>query len=400
MKSILWFEFKKITERKVSRVAMIFGILLLLISNIVMIANESISSNDENEGSIVGDLKSRTADESKLTTELSDEFLTDFLCDYQRKTNGEHDWSLIKPYSNLYALIVKNYEDWNTELDWEDLNRIDITDGTKFYERRDEKIETMLNADYSYGNYSAEEKEYWTKMAQKVDIPYKWGSNEIVNITWNSVCNLFFMIFVISICIAPVFAGESYYRTDALVFSAKYGRNKLIFAKVVASFLFTLSYMTICNLPNIFINIGLFGVDGLELPAQLWDTIIPYRLNAAGAIALNFIVIVLMAMLFTGISLLVSAICDNQIAVLSVDMILLCGTIFLPSSKTSGLWNHIWFLFPIQTFDLRTVLKTYNSYQVAGRVFSYVEMIFIAYIAATVICTYIAGRSFVKRQVG
>ena len=57
MKSILWFEFKKITERKVSRVAMIFGILLLLISNIVMIANESISSNDENGGSIIADLE-------------------------------------------------------------------------------------------------------------------------------------------------------------------------------------------------------------------------------------------------------------------------------------------------------------------------------------------------------
>ena len=115
---------------------------------------------------------------------------------------------------------------------------------------------------------------------------------------------------------------------------------------------------------------------------------------------MNFVVIVLQAVLITGISLLISAVCNNQIAVLVVDMFLLFLPIFLPSSKTSSLWNHIMYLMPVHTFDMREVLKTYNSCQIAGYVLSYVAMIIIVYLLITVVCTFIAGWTFSKQQVG
>ena len=175
--------------------------------------------------------------------------------------------------------------------------------------------------------------------------------------------------------------------------------NRIYLAKIIAAFVFTVFYIMVCCLAGSLIHITVFGIKGWDLPVQLWNTIIPYQLNAAQACMLNLIVIILLAALLTGISLFISAACKNQVAVLAIDMIVFFGTVFLQASKTSRLWNHICYLFPLHVVDLRDVLKTYNSYQIAGHVFSYIEMIIIVYIVFTVLFTIFAGHIFKKHQV-
>ena len=155
-------------------------------------------------------------------------------------------------------------------------------------------------------------------------------------------------MFVISICIAPIFAGEYQNRTDALLLATKHGKNKLISAKIMAS----------------------------------------------------FIIIFLTAFLLTAISLLLSSANGNPMIVLAVDVILFFGTIFIPFSKTSRLWNRILYLFPIYSVNLKDVLKTYNSYQFGDVVIPYLSMIFIVYVLITVICIFLTRRSFKKHQIG
>ncbi|SFC29205.1 ABC-type multidrug transport system, ATPase component [Butyrivibrio sp. YAB3001] len=281
----------------------------------------------------------------------------------------------------------------------EDLNRISTVNGARFYENRVEKIDKVLNADYSYGNYTDKEKEYWLEKAESINTPFKWGSREAWDNIWKSICFLCFELVVISVCIAPVFAGEIYDRTDSLLFCSKNGRTKLVHAKIIVAFVFTVFYMMACCLTGSLIHVAIFGIDGWDLPVQLWNTIIPYQLNAAQACMLNLIIIILLAALLTGISLFISAACKNQVAVLAIDMFVFFGTVFLQSSKTSRLWNRICYLFPLHVVDMRDVLKTYNSYQIAGHVYSYIEMIIIVYIVFTVLFTIFAGHIFKKHQV-
>ena len=72
-----------------------------------------------------------------------------------------YDWSLIAPYTNLFSLIANHYREWNDSFAWEDLGQIPADHGIHFYERRLEKIDTMLESDYTYGNYSEAEKEMY-----------------------------------------------------------------------------------------------------------------------------------------------------------------------------------------------------------------------------------------------
>lgn len=400
MKQLLRFELKKIINRKVNLIAMVLGLLLIVFSNIALICGEFLYLEEGEELEGVAAIRKQMEIENALSTELSEEFLTEFLQDYQQKIQNNpsgYDYSLIASKSNLFSLICKAYADWNNNSwGWEDLGQINTENGINFYEKRDEKIETLLNADYSYGNYTDIEKEYWMQKAEAVNTPFIWGGKGVWDLIWRSIGLLSFQMFVISICIAPVFAGEYQNRTDVLILSTKHGRTKLICAKLTASFLFVLFYIALCSIISIGINISILGIDGWNLPIQLWEPSIPYNLTAFEACGINLMIIFLLAFSITAISLLLSAVSKSQMIALAMDVLLFFGTVFLPFSKTSSLWNHTAYLFPMHIFDLREVLRIYNSYQFGNVVISYLGMIFIVYIAITVLCSYCSGRCFRK----
>lgn len=402
MKQLLKFEFKKIFVRKVNLIAITVGVLLVIISNIALIYGESLYLDNGNSLEGVKAIKTQTETENALSSELTEEFLTGFLRDYQQKIQNSslEDYSLIAPKSNLFILIAENYTEWNDNWDWETLNQISTENGIGFYERRIEKIKTLLNADYTYGNYTDTEKNFWLQKVESIHTPFTWGSRSTWKIILRSVSFLFFQCFVIAICLAPVFAGEFQNRTDSLILSAKHGKGRLIYAKVIASLAFTLFYISLCSILTVGINIMILGIDGWNLPIQLWSTIIPYHLNAAGACGLSFLVIFLICFLLTAITLMFSTVCKSQMVTLAFDIFLFFGTVFIPFSKTSGLWNHILYLCPIHIMDLTNVLKSFISYQFGNVVIPYLMMIFIVYVTITIVCLCYAKRNFKKHQVG
>lgn len=379
MKQLLKFELKKIFVRKVNLIAITVGVLLVIISNIALIHGESLYLDNGNSLKGVKAIKTQTETENALSSELTEEFLTGFLRDYQQKIQNSslEDYSLIAPKSNLFILIAENYTEWNDNWDWETLNQISTENGIGFYERRIEKIKV-----------------------ESIHTPFTWGSRSTWKIILRSVSFLFFQCFVIAICLAPVFAGEFQNRTDSLILSAKHGKDRLIYAKVIASLAFTLFYISLCSILTVGINIMILGIDGWNLPIQLWSTIIPYHLNAAGACGLSFLVIFLICFLLTAITLMFSTVCKSQMVTLAFDIFLFFGTVFIPFSKTSGLWNHILYLCPIHIMDLTNVLKSFISYQFGNVVIPYLMMIFIVYVTITIVCLCYAKRNFKKHQVG
>ena len=196
---------------------------------------------------------------------MSEEFLTNYLKEYQLKSKNNpdgYDLTLISTQGNLLSLIANNYTEWNDYWNWQILNNISTKEGIGFYERRMEKIENLLNTNYSFGNYTETEKSYWIEMAKSVNTPFKWGSKNTWDKIWESILLLIYILLVIIICIAPVFAGEYQNRTDALLLATKHGKNKLISAKIIASFIFTFLYTALCSIISIGINVAVLGIDG------------------------------------------------------------------------------------------------------------------------------------------
>lgn len=396
MRQLLYYEWKKLLGRKTNQVAILLGLLLVVICNVAQIQGESLTANGKEWKGAEAILKQQEI-ENALADQLDEEFLTDFLREYQRQIAGNpsgYDYSLIQPKSNLFALIAKNYVEWNEYLDYETLSGISTENGIGFYDRRMEKIETLLNAEYSYGNYTEAEKQYWLEKAGAVSTPFQWGGKDVWNIIWTGIGLLFYQFLVVGLCIAPVFAGECQNRTDALLLTTKYGKNRAISAKLPVSFTFSFLYITLCGLISVGINMALLGTKGWNLPIQLWDTLYPYEWTVAQACFINLCVMILIALLLTAFSLMLSAISKSPVIVLAVDVLLFFGTAFLPFSRSSGLWNKIVRLAPLNCCTLKNVLNSYNDYPFGNLIISYLGMIFLIYIFLTIICTLCAGKGF------
>lgn len=236
--------------------------------------------------------------------------------------------------------------------------------------------------------------------AEAVKKPFRFGNTGTWNLIWTDISLLFYLFFVISICIAPVFAGEYQSRTDALILTSKFGKTKLIGAKLIAVSLFCVGYVLVCTVLSVGSLIAVLGVEGYDLPVQLFSRNSAYDWTVLQAVAVNFLAMLFMAAFVGAFSMLLSARSKNPLVVLTADFLLILGTVFIPFSKNSRLFNRILFLTPVRCADFNEVLSVYNSWQIGNVVLSYVAMIFIAYAAAAVLCMVFTGRGFSRHQVG
>ena len=84
MKELIGYEIKKILMRRVNRIAMLFGLILIIFSNLALIHSESFPVSDTEYCTGREAFQKQAEAENALTTQLSGEFLTGFLQDYQQ----------------------------------------------------------------------------------------------------------------------------------------------------------------------------------------------------------------------------------------------------------------------------------------------------------------------------
>lgn len=68
---------------------------------------------------------------------------------------------------------------------------------------------------------------------------------------------------------APLFCEESSRGTEPMLLAAKYGRSKLVYAKLLAGFLFSAACFLLLSLATACLTGLLYGFDGLTMPVQL-----------------------------------------------------------------------------------------------------------------------------------
>ena len=231
----------------------------------------------------------------------------------------------------------------------------------------------------------------------QVKTPLQYGYYEGWEVIINSFELLLFALSAICIVIAPVFAGEYQAGTDAVILSGKYGKTKLITAKIVSSLLFgtiafVLHILIACGLP-----LTAFGVDGWNLPLQIVDTIIPYPFTFLQAVLINIIILYLILIAMIGLTLLLSAKMKSPYLVLIVLIPILFIPMFLTPNGTTGAYNLILFLLPYRS--TMPEFNKYISYQFGGLVLNTLTIRAILYFLLAIIMLPLARLGFKKHQV-
>ena len=234
-------------------------------------------------------------------------------------------------------------------------------------------------------------------MNSSVEEPFQYGYFGGWEIIISSSELLMFAILAICIVIAPVFAGEYQAGTDAVILSGKYGKTKLITAKIVASLLFGVLAFTLHILVAFGISLAAFGTDGWNLPLQINGTTVPYPLTFLEGTLINLGVIYLVLIAMIGLTLFLSAKMKSPYLVLIVMVPVLFIPMFLTANGTLGIYNSLALLTPYQSLVPR--FNSYISYRFGPVILDAFGMRGLVYVVLTLILLPLARISFKKHQV-
>ena len=308
---------------------------------------------------------------------------------------GDAYWNEIAPREKMLDLIAKAYCKPNEYAGYNSIPNLDASNGANFYQAVETKIKNILNDPSS--NLSNEQKDYWKNMLNDIEMPLQYGYYEGWEIILTSFELFMFAILAICIVLAPVFSGEYQAGTDAVILSGKYGKTKLITAKIAASFLFG----TIAFVLHMIVACGLllivFGIDGWNLSLQIANTSIPYPFTFLQAALINVGVVFLVQLAMIGFTLFLSAKMKSPYLVLIVLVPILFIPMFLTPNGTTGVYNLTLLLLPYRATTPE--LGKYISYQFGGFVLDVFSMRAIVYAAFTVIMLPLARLGFKKHQV-
>lgn len=281
---LMKYEFLKILRRKSTLIIMAASLLLTA----VFFGLPILQFQTYDQGGVLEGLegiaheKEQYADSSvPLTNEYIAETIREVQELFENPDNVGYDgteqfliedayWNGIAPREKLLDMIAENYADPNVSAGYNALPDLDISNGTDFYQARQDKIEKILN-DPSKG-LSEEEKAYWRDKNSKVTEPFPYGYFEGWGIIISAFELLMFAVLAICIVIAPVFAGEYQAGTDAVILSAKYGKTKVTAAKIAAALLFGVLAFTLHVVIAFALPLAAFGIDGWNLPLQINGT--------------------------------------------------------------------------------------------------------------------------------
>lgn len=400
----LKFELKKLLTGRLNLMAMLVGAIILGLTTIYPVKTESeyIMEN----GKIINGIEAVEYNQKRAeiqTEYLTDEYVNQVIAEIQTSgldLSSDDDFlTALDRYGKLFKYLVNSYKDINDEnFNPEFLSDINLVEMPSFYDRRIQRIEDYLNLDFSYGNFTEDEKEYWINKANKVQTPYKWGDTFVPMHYANVLALGFYLSFVVIICLAGVFAGEHEKNVAGIILSTKTGQKKLVFAKIHAAMIFSLGYVfTLYFIAGVWLYLAI-GCDGFDLPVQLLSNAICYNMNMAQYLGLQLVLSVICIMFTTTATLLLSALTKTTIGTMALMLVIMVGPAFIPFSKDWNLFNHINSLAIVRLVDGKEVLKQFLVYRFGKTIINMPTFAIIFYSLIIIAMAMMIRKIFVSRS--
>jgi len=160
---------------------------------------------------------------------------------------------------------------------------------------------------------------------------------------------LVFLALFMIIMVAPVFCGE-YGGVDSIILSGRYGKTKCAAAKVIASMLASLIATALVLMLNFSMAFAFYGSEGLDCSILFAQQTyieggIPFNITCVAMLGYQVLLAFTGAVGVTGITLVLSAACKNQMIALVASAAIYALPVMFPVSEKSGLFRVI-ALFP------------------------------------------------------
>ena len=380
MSGMIKYEWKKIWKSRLAQLSIIgCGLFLVFCvwSSIMQIS--ATNENGENfSGMSAVEVMKDTQKNIELTQKNVDEIVRQYLkYTSDPNTNSEsetHQYlseevyrTFYLPNRDLLSLITNVYREPGSGSSMKEVLEENV--GKDFREAQIKRDNTYIDLKKEQGRLTSSEANYWkekTGNLQEYQYGYHKGWSMILDtLTWPVL-----IMMIICIGIAPIFAGEYQSKCDSLILCMKYGKSKLIFAKIVSGWLYATCVYWGITLIYSSVYMIFLGTQGADLPIQLKYPAmsVGYNLTMGEAVVIALLLGYFFTLGIMGITLFMSALLKNTYAVIIVAFLLIIIPTFLSPDTGGYAWSHVLSLLPPKIADFS--FKSYTSYIIGNIVFS------------------------------
>lgn len=409
MSGMIKYEWKKIWKSRLAQLSIIgCGLFLVFCvwSSIMQIS--ATNENGENfSGMSAVEVMKDTQKNIELTQKNVDEIVRQYLkYTSDPNTNSEsetHQYlseevyrTFYLPNRDLLSLITNVYREPGSGSSMKEVLEENV--GKDFREAQIKRDNTYIDLKKEQGRLTSSEANYWkekTGNLQEYQYGYHKGWSMILDtLTWPVL-----IMMIICIGIAPIFAGEYQSKCDSLILCMKYGKSKLIFAKIVSGWLYATCVYWEITLIYSSVYMIFLGTQGADLPIQLKYPAmsVGYNLTMGEAVVIALLLGYFFTLGIMGITLFMSALLKNTYAVIIVAFLLIIIPTFLSPDTGGYAWSHVLSLLPPKIADFS--FQSYTAYSIGNIVLSWPVMAILINAIVAVICSVLGYIVFRKHQV-
>lgn len=252
MKTLIYYEKRKILRRKSTIIACLLMLLSIIALSFVFVSDQDYYRTDGTEVSGMEAIHVKQEMDHALAGPLTAKRLKDTLQQYHTVYGNSDNFGTsgalkdevyckdILPYNGILNLMRRIYSPAGA-YDMNILSSITNERVENFYQDRHAQVQSIVDMDYTTGNYTQAEKDTILKLDAKVSDPitYDYSDGWKTLLTRDFPTVFLLIALVVCIIISPVFAYEYQTGADAVVLSSKYGRRETVWAKLIAGFTVT-----------------------------------------------------------------------------------------------------------------------------------------------------------------
>lgn len=410
MVGLVQFEIKKMLLRPLS-----------LITIFILLAVNGITIFLDSSGNIVKrqDIEMQRMEQSKYAGEINQEWANliqtklqeirknpDYLMSQDEKKKVQQNY-LQRGYTEEYVDSMDNTAFLKPELIYSLPYRVllNAEASSEFYNNA-QKLSIMLGNVYRTefkGNkgevLAGKAEEMYSYLATNYTAHYDYNLGWIRLISMQYLMPFTLGIFLI-ITLSTIFSGEYSQKTDSLLLSSKYGKDKLIHAKIIAAFLVTVGFWLIIQIINLLLVAGLFNLQGAHTFVQDWvfnNSPFPFT-QLTNYLTVTFISFI-GVLFFAAVILLISAKTKNPFISLLVSSMVLLFPVMGGISNIGGVIGELLYFMPSQMLIATNHFTFFKAYYVFGNT---ILMQYVVLVVAVVVSTFIlsiAYRTFQQWQV-
>ena len=413
MKTMVKYEIKKIFSTLSNKIALGLLAMMVLLSAWMAVSNvEWVNETGDPETGFtaIGKLRSAQKEWSGI---LDEDRLQQILRENQRiaatpealsrdyqQNDIAYGWR--QGFRPVLDMMNQAYASGFQEFDWYTNERITPDQVGDFYPNRTKLMKQWLydETGSAYRLFTEKEKLYLVEQYETLDTPFYYTYAEgWEQLLYNSPFVIMVGALILGYLAAGIFANEFKWKSDAVFFSARYGRDKAAGAKIGAGFVMVTALYWSAVLVYTLLTLGCLGFDGWNCPIQidLWKVF--YHLKLWQAWALTAVGGYIGSLFFVFLTMWVFAKTRSSLFAVTVPFLLIFLPSFLDNLNIDKLSKFLG-LFPDQLLQIYQALRYFYVYEIGGKVFNAMTLLMVIYSLLTVVLAPMMYRDFRRKEIG